>query len=31
MERILKFPTPETLVTLRDLAADLRRSLAAAL
>src|SRR3981189_2920483 len=31
MERILKSPTPETLVTLRDLAADLRRSLAAGL
>jgi HPt (histidine-containing phosphotransfer) domain-containing protein len=31
MERILKFPTPETLVTLRSLAVDLRRSLAAGL
>jgi HPt (histidine-containing phosphotransfer) domain-containing protein len=31
MERILKFPTPETLVTLRALAADLRNSLAAGL
>jgi HPt (histidine-containing phosphotransfer) domain-containing protein len=31
MERILKFPTPETLVTLRALAADLRKSLAAGL
>ena len=28
MERILKSPTPETLVTLRALAADLRKSLA---
>jgi HPt (histidine-containing phosphotransfer) domain-containing protein len=28
MERILKSPTPETLVTLRGLAADLRKSLA---
>jgi chemotaxis protein histidine kinase CheA len=27
MERILKSPTPETLVTLRSLAADLRKSL----
>ena len=31
MERILKSPTPETLVTLRGLAADLRKSLAAGL
>jgi HPt (histidine-containing phosphotransfer) domain-containing protein len=31
MERILKSPTPETLVTLRALAVDLRRSLAAGL
>jgi HPt (histidine-containing phosphotransfer) domain-containing protein len=31
MERILKTPTPETLVTLRALAADLRKSLAAGL
>jgi HPt (histidine-containing phosphotransfer) domain-containing protein len=31
MERILKSPTPETLVTLRSLAADLRTSLAAGL
>ena len=31
MERILKSPTPETLVTLRALAADLRESLAAGL
>ncbi len=31
MERILKSPTPETLVTLRSLAADLRASLASAL
>jgi HPt (histidine-containing phosphotransfer) domain-containing protein len=31
MERILKSPTPETLVTLRALAADLRMSLAAGL
>jgi HPt (histidine-containing phosphotransfer) domain-containing protein len=31
MERILKSPTPETLVTLRALAADLRTSLAAGL
>jgi HPt (histidine-containing phosphotransfer) domain-containing protein len=31
MERLLKFPTPETLVTLRALAADLRNSLAAGL
>jgi HPt (histidine-containing phosphotransfer) domain-containing protein len=31
MERILKSPTPETLVTLRSLAADLRKSLAAGL
>jgi HPt (histidine-containing phosphotransfer) domain-containing protein len=31
MERILKSPTPETLVTLRALAADLRKSLAAGL
>ncbi len=31
MERILKSPTPETLVTLRSLAVDLRRSLAAGL
>ena len=31
MERILKSPTPETLVTLRTLVADLRKSLAAAL
>ena len=31
MERILKSPTPETLITLRALAADLRKSLAAAL
>jgi hypothetical protein len=28
MERILKSPTPQTLVTLRVLAADLRKSLA---
>jgi HPt (histidine-containing phosphotransfer) domain-containing protein len=28
MERILKSPTPETLLTLRTLAADLRKSLA---
>ena len=28
MERILKSPTPETLITLRTLAADLRKSLA---
>ena len=31
MERILKSPTPETLTTLRALAADLRKSLAAGL
>jgi chemotaxis protein histidine kinase CheA len=31
MERILKSPTPETLITLRALAADLRKSLAASL
>jgi HPt (histidine-containing phosphotransfer) domain-containing protein len=31
MERILKSPTPETLRTLRALAADLRKSLAAGL
>jgi HPt (histidine-containing phosphotransfer) domain-containing protein len=31
MERILKSPTPETLATLRALAADLRKSLAAGL
>jgi HPt (histidine-containing phosphotransfer) domain-containing protein len=31
MERILKSPTPETLATLRSLAADLRKSLAAGL
>ncbi|MEO6805176.1 MAG: Hpt domain-containing protein [Edaphobacter sp.] len=31
MERILKSPTPETLATLRTLAADLRMSLAAGL
>jgi chemotaxis protein histidine kinase CheA len=31
MERILKSPTPETLVTLRSLAVDLRKSLAAGL
>src|SRR6266481_5208459 len=31
MERILKSPTPETLVTLRALAADLRKSLATGL
>ena len=31
MERILKSPTPETLVTLRTLAADLRKSLATGL
>ena len=31
MERILKSPTPETLVTLRGLAADLRESLATGL
>ena len=31
MERILKSPTPETLVTLRALADDLRKSLAAGL
>jgi HPt (histidine-containing phosphotransfer) domain-containing protein len=31
MERILRSPTPETLGTLRGLAADLRRSLAAGL
>jgi len=31
MERILRSPTPETLVTLRSLAADLRNSLAAGL
>jgi HPt (histidine-containing phosphotransfer) domain-containing protein len=31
MERILKSPTPETLITLRALAADLRKSLAAGL
>ncbi len=31
MERILKSPTPETLATLRTLATDLRKSLAAAL
>lgn len=31
MERILKSPTPETLVTLRALAVDLRNSLAAGL
>jgi HPt (histidine-containing phosphotransfer) domain-containing protein len=31
IERILKSPTPETLVTLRALAADLRNSLAAGL
>ena len=29
MERILKSPTPDTLLTLRDLAVDLRKSLAA--
>jgi HPt (histidine-containing phosphotransfer) domain-containing protein len=31
MERILKSPTPETLLTLRSLAADLRKSLASGL
>jgi len=31
MERILKSPTPETLLSLRSLAVDLRKSLAAAL
>jgi HPt (histidine-containing phosphotransfer) domain-containing protein len=31
MERILKSPTPETLVTLHALASDLRKSLAAGL
>jgi HPt (histidine-containing phosphotransfer) domain-containing protein len=31
MEHILKSPTPETLITLRTLAVDLRKSLAAAL
>ena len=31
MERILKSPTPETLATLRTLATDLRKSLAAGL
>jgi HPt (histidine-containing phosphotransfer) domain-containing protein len=31
MERILKSPTPETLLTLRALAVDLRKSLAAGL
>lgn len=31
MERILKSPTPETLLTLRSLATDLRKSLAAGL
>jgi HPt (histidine-containing phosphotransfer) domain-containing protein len=31
MERILKSPTPETLLTLRSLAVDLRKSLAAGL
>ena len=31
MERILKSPTPETLITLRALAADLRKSLATGL
>jgi HPt (histidine-containing phosphotransfer) domain-containing protein len=31
MERILKSPTPETLLTLQSLAADLRASLAAGL
>ena len=31
IERILKSPTPETLVTLRALAADLRKSLATGL
>jgi HPt (histidine-containing phosphotransfer) domain-containing protein len=31
MERILKSPTPETLITLSALAADLRKSLAAGL
>jgi HPt (histidine-containing phosphotransfer) domain-containing protein len=31
MERVLKSPTPETLITLRALAADLRKSLAAGL
>jgi HPt (histidine-containing phosphotransfer) domain-containing protein len=31
IERILKAPTPETLVTLRPLAANLRKSLAAGL
>jgi HPt (histidine-containing phosphotransfer) domain-containing protein len=31
MERILKSPTPETLLTLRTLATDLRKSLAAGL
>ena len=31
MERILKTPTPETLATLRSLATDLRKSLAAGL
>jgi len=31
MERILKSPTPETLVTLRALAVDLRKSLATGL
>jgi HPt (histidine-containing phosphotransfer) domain-containing protein len=31
MERILKSPTPETLTTLRALAADLRKSLATGL
>jgi HPt (histidine-containing phosphotransfer) domain-containing protein len=31
MERILKSPTPETLLTLRSLAVDLRKSLASGL
>jgi HPt (histidine-containing phosphotransfer) domain-containing protein len=31
MERILKSPTPETLITLRSLAVDLRKSLEAGL
>jgi hypothetical protein len=31
MERILKSPTPETLLTLSSLAVDLRKSLAAGL
>jgi HPt (histidine-containing phosphotransfer) domain-containing protein len=31
MERILKSPTPDTLLTLRSLAVDLRKSLAAGL